>query len=105
MNRTVYFAGVALFLVTVAFLVTDSLVWRPRVTEANMRRIRVGMTGAQVEAILGRRCDTDISGWGNGTSHAWIWIGEEGWVWVCVGNDRALNVKWWPGSHNAALLP
>ncbi len=60
-SKHVYFVGVALFLVTVAFLVTDGLVWQPGVTEANVRRIRPGMTQAQVETLLGRPHD-DKSG-------------------------------------------
>ncbi len=42
MSKHVYLAGVALFLVTVAFLVTDELVWRPGVTEANVRIVNYG---------------------------------------------------------------
>jgi hypothetical protein len=54
MNKHIYVAGVALFVVTVAFLLTDWLVWQPGVTEANVRPIRPGMTLREVEAILGR---------------------------------------------------
>jgi hypothetical protein len=53
MPRTVFLLGVALFLVALAFLATDASLWRPGVTEANMRRIRPGMTVTQAEAILG----------------------------------------------------
>ncbi len=53
MPRTVFLLGVALFLMALAFLATDALLWRPGVTEANARRIRPGMTLAQAEAILG----------------------------------------------------
>jgi hypothetical protein len=43
-------AGVAL--VALALLLTDRLLWRPGLTEANVRRIRPGMTLA--EAAAGR---------------------------------------------------
>jgi hypothetical protein len=53
MSRGVYLLGVGIVLLAGAFLLTDRLLWRPGVTEANVRRNRVGMTSAQVEAILG----------------------------------------------------
>jgi hypothetical protein len=54
MSRQVYLLGLGLVLVAGAFLVTDSLVGRqPGVTEANVRRVRPGMTFSQVEGILG----------------------------------------------------
>jgi hypothetical protein len=53
MSRRVYLLGVGLALVAMAFVVMDALLWEPGVTEANVRRIRPGMTLAQVEAILG----------------------------------------------------
>jgi hypothetical protein len=54
MSRRVYLLGVGLALVALALAVTDwALSLRPGVTEANVRRIRVGMTLAEVEGILG----------------------------------------------------
>jgi hypothetical protein len=44
-------AGVAL--VVGALLLTDRLLWEPGLTEENVRRIRPGMTLAEVEALLG----------------------------------------------------
>ncbi len=52
MPRLVYLAGVALLVLAWAFLLTDQLVWEPGMTEANIRRIRVGMRREQVETIL-----------------------------------------------------
>src|SRR5262245_15942753 len=57
MNRIVYVGGVALFLVLVAFLLTDPLVWQTGVTEANVRRIRPVMTVQEVETTFGRKAD------------------------------------------------
>jgi hypothetical protein len=44
-------AGMAL--VALALLLTDRLLWQPGLTEDNVRRIRPGMTLAEVEALLG----------------------------------------------------
>ena len=46
-----WLAGVAL--VVGALLLTDWLLWQPGLTEDNVRRIRPGMTLAEVEALLG----------------------------------------------------
>jgi hypothetical protein len=46
-----WLAGLAL--VVGALLLTDALLWRPGLTEGNVRRIQPGMTLAEVEALLG----------------------------------------------------
>jgi len=46
-----WLAGVAL--VGGALLLTDRLLWQPGLTEANLRRLRPGMTLAEAEALLG----------------------------------------------------
>jgi hypothetical protein len=46
------FAGLAL--VVGALLLTDRLLWQPGLTEDNVRRLRLGLTLAEVEALLGR---------------------------------------------------
>src|SRR5262245_7587302 len=48
MPRLVSVTGWALLVLAGAFLLTDALLWRPGVTEANARRIRVGMTLEEV---------------------------------------------------------
>src|SRR5262249_9187792 len=53
MSKQTYLLGVSIGLVAIAFVVTCELVWRPGITEANARRIRLGMTRGEVEAILG----------------------------------------------------
>ena len=53
MSKRVFFCGVALVLVAVAFLLTDQLLWEPGVTAANVRQLRPGMTMQEVEGILG----------------------------------------------------
>ncbi len=54
MPRLVYLTGLALLLLCGAFLLTDALLspW-PGVTEANPRRVSVGMNVKEVEAIFG----------------------------------------------------
>ena len=42
-----------LALVALALLLTDWLLWAPGLTEDNVRRIKPGMTLAEVEALLG----------------------------------------------------
>jgi hypothetical protein len=68
MSRWVYLLGVGMALVGGAFLLTDALHWRPEVTEANVRRIREGMTWAEVEAILGPPSDHPL--W----RHSGVWV-------------------------------
>ena len=53
MSRRVFLLGVGLALVALAFVLTDVLLWEPGVTAANVRRIRAGMTLAEVNAVLG----------------------------------------------------
>jgi hypothetical protein len=54
MSGRVYSLGIGIALVALAFLVTEAALGpRPGVTEVNARRIRPGMTMAEVEAVLG----------------------------------------------------
>ncbi len=54
MSRRVYLLGVGITLVALVFVVTDALLGAcPGVTAANVRRVRPGMTEAEVTAILG----------------------------------------------------
>ena len=53
MSRRVYLLGVGLALVALAFVLTDRLLWQPGLTEVNVKRLRPGMTLAEVEALLG----------------------------------------------------
>jgi outer membrane protein assembly factor BamE (lipoprotein component of BamABCDE complex) len=56
MGKRLFLLGVAIVAVALAFTVTDSLLvtLTAGVTEANVRRIRVGMSKPQVDRILGR---------------------------------------------------
>jgi len=42
-----------LWLARLALLLTDRLLWQPSLTEDNVRRLRPGITLAQVEGLLG----------------------------------------------------
>jgi hypothetical protein len=50
-RATLWLVGLAL--VVGALLLTDWLLWTPGLTEDNVRRLRPGMTLAEVEALLG----------------------------------------------------
>jgi hypothetical protein len=55
MSRGVFLLGVGIALVAMAFALTDWMLGlRLGVSEANVRRIRLGMTFEEVEAILGQ---------------------------------------------------
>ena len=53
-------------LVVVALLLTDWLLWEPGLTEDNVRRIRPGMTLAEVEELLGGPARETIDWWAEG---------------------------------------
>jgi hypothetical protein len=59
-----WLVGVAL--VALALLLTDRLLWRPGLTEDNVRRIKAGMTLAEVEALLGGPATETIDGQAEG---------------------------------------
>jgi hypothetical protein len=53
MRKRVFLWLLGVALVIGALLLTDALLWRPGLTEDNVRRIRPGLTLAEVEALLG----------------------------------------------------
>ncbi len=61
MSWRVYCSGLALLLLTGAFLLTDRLLYPPGPTERNVRRIRPGMTLATVEGLLGGRATRETT--------------------------------------------
>src|SRR5262245_36440790 len=88
MSRRVYLLGVGLALVALAFVLTDALLWEPGVTAANVKRIRAGMTLAQVEAIFGRKAD-DCTGSLKvfGTARQAYWTEKDGLVLVWLDSE------------------
>jgi hypothetical protein len=93
MSRRVFLLGVALALLALAFALTDWwLGLQPGVTEANVKRIRAGMTVQQVEAIFGgpRKFQTE-------PALGWYWDGESGHaVVVFDGKDRVYSADFRP---------
>jgi hypothetical protein len=105
MPRLVYLLGVGMMLVTMAFLVTDRLLYSPGITEANMRRIRPGMTRSEVERIFGgppefgvgviARKAEDVS------DLALIWKRNDGFCCAVIFDprDRTSGGVWIKGEH------
>jgi hypothetical protein len=69
-----WLAGLAL--VVCALLLTDRLLWAPGLTEDNVRRIRPGMTLAEVEALLGGPAswEMDMSEGQGGAELGYRWL-------------------------------
>jgi hypothetical protein len=84
MPRWVFLLGVGVLLVTVAFVVTTTALGpRPGVTEANARRIKPGMTMAEVEAIMGHPAYLSLRGGGLWhRSEFQLWNGPDCAAWV-----------------------
>ena len=53
MSRRALLWPAGLALIVGALLITDRLLWQPGLTEGNVRRLRPGMTLAEVEVLLG----------------------------------------------------
>jgi hypothetical protein len=104
MSRGVYLLGVGLALVALAFVGTDWVVrpsCEPGPTEANVRRIRPGMTLDEVEAILGE--------WSFPPSRArsryFWWQNPAGAVTVIMGrNSRVERIVWDPSPQASPSL-
>jgi hypothetical protein len=96
MSRRVFLLGLGLALVAGAFLLTDALLWRPGVTEANARRVRPGMRLEEVETILGEHPHKEFVraelrrlsefGFAN-TQYLATWSSDEGraLIWLDLG--------------------
>jgi hypothetical protein len=87
MSRWVYLLGVGLALVALGLAFTDwALSLQPGVTEANAKRIRLGMTLAEAESLLGgpaQRAGRDRCG------GAWerVWAAPCGRVYLTSGRN------------------
>jgi len=92
--------------VLLALGVTEGLLWRPGVTDANLRCLQLGMTLAEVEGILGRPADEQTvgasggaGGWENFEVHCWrgprmqvrveFWLASDGVSRVALLSCRA----------------
>src|SRR5262245_10169574 len=81
MPRLVYVAGWALLVLAGAFLLTDHLLAPPPgVTERNVRRVKAGVTPAEVQALMGHYPQSTWE-WRPGFRVEW-WEGPTGGVRV-----------------------
>jgi hypothetical protein len=87
MPRGVYLLGLGLALVALALVLTDALLWEPGVTEANVRRVHVGMTLRETQRVLGgpsqvtrRFCDrvqsVEVAVWWGARGEAHVWFAD-----------------------------
>jgi hypothetical protein len=110
MPRRVYLLGVGLALVALGLAVTDwALGPRPGVTEANFRRVREGMTLAEVQGIFGG--PGKLSPFSPNLSVCCWWAGHSGEVYVTMRRDskdgplRVQSVLGWPFSDTPDPCP
>jgi hypothetical protein len=77
-----WLAGLAL--VVAALLLTDRLLWQPGLTEDNVRRLRPGMTLAEVEELLGGPAtwEMDLRQEAPGEKRGFRWLRK--WVGECA---------------------
>ncbi len=101
MSRQTYLLGVAVALVAGAFVLTDWLLTpplTPGVTQANVRRLRRGMTSAEVRAILGDPVYPGswvVTGDDHPPRPHLFGVGSEGVASVYLGdNHRVLKAHW-----------
>ena len=106
MPRRVYLLGLGLALVALALAITDPVMGpSPGVTEANVRRIRVGMGMKEVAARLGGPGAPIWDGVAVGSSPAtppapptgYLWCSDAGALLVWAGEDgRVQRASWMP---------
>jgi hypothetical protein len=99
MPRTVFLIGVALCLVAVAFVVTCAVVGpAPGVTAANVRRVREGMTVAEVDARLGV-AGVHLGDWAGRMA---VWYGSNGQAVAWLDDDgKVVRVEFRPSQGPA----
>jgi hypothetical protein len=114
MSKSVFFIGIATVAVALAFVLTDSVVTTltAGVTEANARRIRIGMIEPQVERILGG-VGRKSSGWGvsgpeeSGPEEQYgrLWASKDVQVWVLFDRSGCVEcVCFWTRQGEAFSL-
>jgi hypothetical protein len=81
MPRRAYLLGVGLALVALAFALTGALLWEPGAKEANLGRVRVGMTLAEAGVIHGPEDDgATLYRWRGRAGDALAWTDDRGRV-------------------------
>jgi hypothetical protein len=94
MSRQVYLLGFGVTLVALAFLLTDALLWRPGVTEANMRRVHKRMTLHEVERIFGGPADVESMPPIRDGGHCYAWSGKGNRIIAWVHFNLEGRVVW-----------
>ncbi len=81
-------------LVAAAFVVADHLLSQPGVSEANVRRVRTGMTLPEVEALFGGPPQARVEG------GVVLWRGPAGVAYVLVdGQDKVIGAAFIPADR------
>jgi hypothetical protein len=101
MSRRVYLLGVGLALVALALAFTEwALRPRPGVTEANVRRIRPGMTLTEVTRIFGKLPDEREVLWHGRPLLTYAWYGDLGDAIVTFRKDGRVGQADWSGDQS-----
>jgi hypothetical protein len=105
MSRRVYLLGVGLALVALGLAFTDwALSFQSGVTEANVNRVRPGMTLAEVEALFGCRWRAGFINNGTPGELGFEWEGARGVADVSFDlKHRARKATWY--RHSRANSP
>src|SRR5437868_1296173 len=106
-KRYLAVAGMLAILVGAGFGVGMMLPPAPGVTKANFDRIEIGMTGGDVEAILGERTIMQKVNGGSGGLMVWIdrWEGDNRasativYSWHESGEGRVASKRWTPSKE------
>jgi hypothetical protein len=115
MSRQIFLWGLGIVLVALAFVLTDQVVsGSPGVTEANCRRIRVGMALREVESILGGPpvppspiCATNLkTAGGQGQGEFVVWTNRTYNLRLVCCDDRDFLVEYrqWKGAAGDATV-
>ena len=103
MSRKVYLLGVGLALVALGLAVTDAALGpHPGVTEVNARRVRVGMSLLQTEAIFGEPPGLSAKSRPEpGPPDLCVWLGKTGMAYVYLrltgpATVQVDKVRWHP---------
>src|SRR5262249_16089417 len=99
MPKRVYLLGVGVALVALGLVLTDELLsLGPGVTQANVERIRAGMTREEVTAILRAPSGSLLDG-----GSVW-WVGERGAAIVSFEQGLAAEAMFFPREHETTRM-
>jgi hypothetical protein len=81
-------------------VLTDRLLWQPGLAENNVRRIRPGMTLAEVEALRGGPAAEAIGWWAEGEARDPLRVR---WQRHWQAEGAAVDVQFWPDGRVMAF--